>query len=45
VKIICSSTRECQSQEAGVGAFGRRTGGEYRGLLEKKLGKGIAFEM
>jgi hypothetical protein len=45
VKIICPSTGECQSQEAGVGKLGSRAGGGYRGLSERKLGKGIAFEM
>jgi hypothetical protein len=44
-KIICPSTGECQGQEAGVGGLGSRAGGEYRGLLERKLGKGIAFQM
>jgi hypothetical protein len=43
-KIICPRTGECQDQEAGVGGLGSRAGG-YRGLLERKLGKGIAFEM
>jgi hypothetical protein len=44
-KIICPSTRKCQGQEAGVDGLGTRAGGGYRGLLERKLGKGIAFEM
>jgi hypothetical protein len=44
-KIICPSTGECQGQEVGVGGLGSRAGGEDRGLLERKLGKGIAFEM
>jgi hypothetical protein len=44
-KNICSSTGECHSQEVGVGGLGSRVGGGYRGLLERKLGKGIAFEM
>jgi hypothetical protein len=44
-KVICPSTGECQGQEAGVSGLGSRTGGGYRGLLERKLGKGIAFEM
>jgi hypothetical protein len=44
-KIICSSTGECQGQEVGVGGLGGREGQGYRGLLERKLGKGIAFEM
>jgi hypothetical protein len=43
VKIICPSTGECQ--EAGVGGLESRMREEYRGLLERKLGKGIAFEM
>jgi hypothetical protein len=42
-KIICPSIGECQGQEAGVSGLGSRGG--YRGLLERKLGKGIAFEM
>jgi hypothetical protein len=45
VKIICPSIGECQGQEAGVGGLGSRAGGRYRGLLERKLGKGVAFEM
>ena len=45
VKIICPSTGECQGQEAGVGGLGSRAGGGYRGFSERKLGKGIAFEM
>ena len=45
VKIICPSTWECQGQEARVGGLGSRVGVGYRGLLERKLGKGIAFEM
>jgi hypothetical protein len=44
-KIICPSTGKCQSQEARVSGLGSRAGGGYRGLLERKLGKGIAFEM
>jgi hypothetical protein len=44
-KIICPSTGECRGQEGGVGGLGSRLGGGYRGLLERKLGKGIAFEM
>jgi hypothetical protein len=44
-KIICPSTGEYQSQEAGVGGLGSRVGEGYRGLLERKLGKRIAFEM
>jgi hypothetical protein len=44
-KIICPSTGECQGQEAGVGGLGSRAGGGFRGLLERKLGKVLAFEM
>jgi len=32
VKVLCPSTGECQGQEAGVGGFGSRVGGGYRGL-------------
>jgi hypothetical protein len=45
VNIICPSTGECHGQEAGVGGLGSRAGGAYRGLAERKLGKGIAFEV
>jgi hypothetical protein len=45
VKIICPSTGECQGQEVGVDGLGSRAGEGYRGLLERKLGKGIACEM
>jgi hypothetical protein len=31
-KIICPNTGECQGQEAGVGGFGIKAGGKYRGL-------------
>jgi hypothetical protein len=44
VKIICPSTGECQGQEAGVGGLRSRAGGG-RGISERNLGKGIAFEM
>jgi hypothetical protein len=44
-KIICPSTGQCQGKEAGVGGLGSRAQGGYRELLERKLGKGIAFEM
>jgi hypothetical protein len=43
-KIICLSMGECQGQEAGVGGLGSRVGGGYRGLSERKLGKGIALK-
>jgi hypothetical protein len=45
VKILCPSIGECQGQEAGVGGLRRWGGAGYRGFLERKLGKGIAFEM
>jgi hypothetical protein len=32
VKIICSSTGECQGQEAGEGGLRSREGGGHRGL-------------
>jgi hypothetical protein len=44
-KIICPSTQECQGQEAGVGRLGSRVEGVGRGLLERKLVKGLGFEM
>jgi hypothetical protein len=31
-KIVCTSTGECQGQEAEVGGLGNRVGGVYRGL-------------
>jgi hypothetical protein len=46
MKILCPSIGECQGQEAGVGGLGSRgRGGGDRGFSERKLGKGIAFEM
>jgi hypothetical protein len=45
VKIICPSTGECQGQVEGMGGLVSRVRGGYRGLSERKLGKGIAFEM
>jgi hypothetical protein len=45
VKSIYPSIGECQSQEAGVSGLGSRVGGGYSRLSERKLGKGIAFEM
>jgi hypothetical protein len=45
-KILCSSIEECQGQEVGVGGLeSRSSGGGYRGFLERKLRKGITFEM
>jgi hypothetical protein len=43
VKALCTSIGECQDQEwewVGWGA-----GGRGRGFSERKLGKGITFEM
>jgi hypothetical protein len=38
--------RECQGQEVGVGGLGSRGVGEvYRDILERKLSKGIEFEI
>ena len=45
VKIICPSRGECQGLEAGVGGLGSRVGQGYRGLSERKVGKGIVFDM
>jgi hypothetical protein len=46
VKVLCPSVRECQGQEAGVGGLESRGRGEsIGGFLERKLGKGITFEM
>ena len=45
VKIICPSTGECQGQEAGVGGLGSRARRGDRGFSERKIGKGIIFEM
>jgi hypothetical protein len=36
---------ECQGKEAGVGTLGSREEEGHRGLLERKLGKEIAFDM
>jgi hypothetical protein len=44
VKIICPSTGECQSQEAGVGELGSRAG-EGEGIFGGEIRKGITFEM
>jgi hypothetical protein len=46
VKVLCPGIGECQDQEAGVGGLGSRGRREGdRGFLERKLGKGITFEM
>jgi hypothetical protein len=44
-KIICPSTEECQGKEMGVGRLWSRARRGHRGLLERKLGKDIPFEM
>ena len=43
MKIVWPSTGEWPGPR--MGGLGSRAGGGYRGLLERKLGKGIAFEM
>jgi hypothetical protein len=46
VKILCPSIGGYQGQEVGVGWVGEQGKvGWYRGFSERKLGKGIAFEM
>jgi hypothetical protein len=46
VKVLCTIIGECQGQEAGVGGLGSRKRKEGIGdFLERKLGKGITFEM
>jgi hypothetical protein len=45
VKVLCPSIGECQGQEAGVSGLGCRGGGGDRGFSERKLGKGMTFEM
>jgi hypothetical protein len=40
-KILCSIIGECQGQKVGVGGLGSRGRGDF----QRKLGKGIAFEM
>jgi hypothetical protein len=48
VKVLCPRIGECQDQEAGVGGLGsrkKREEGGAREILERKLGKGITFEM
>jgi hypothetical protein len=42
-KVISPRTGESQGQGAGVCDLGSRVGGGCMGLLERKLGKGIAF--
>jgi hypothetical protein len=43
VKVLCPSIGECQGQEVGVGGLMNRRRGEGIGVLEGKLGKGIAL--
>ena len=43
MKALCPSIGECQGQEGEWVGWG--VGGENRGFLERKLGKGIIFEM
>jgi hypothetical protein len=43
VKVPCPSIGECQGLEAEVDGLGIR--GNIGDFLERKLGKGIAFEM
>jgi hypothetical protein len=52
VKVLCPSVGECQGQVVGVGGDGMGNGGggvgggaRNRGFSERKLGKGITFEM
>ena len=46
VKAQCSSVRECQDRDAGVGGLlSRGRGHRIGGFLEGKQGKGITFEM
>jgi hypothetical protein len=44
-KITCPSTGECQVQQAGIGGLGSKVGRGYSVLSQRKLEKGIAFEM
>jgi len=43
--FICPRAGECQGQEDEGDGLGSRAGGGYRGLSERKLVKGLAFEM
>ena len=45
VKALCPSIGECQVQEWEWVDWRAGVGGEDRGFLEGKLGKGITFEM
>jgi hypothetical protein len=51
-EACCCSVGECQAGDAGVGGWvsepphrSKREGGQDRGVLEGKPGKGIIFEM
>jgi hypothetical protein len=44
-KIIFPSTAKCQGKEDGVGGLWSREWGTYRIFSERKIGKGIAFEI
>jgi hypothetical protein len=44
-KILCPSIGECQGQEAVVCGWRAGGGGGKKGFSERKLGKGITFEM
>jgi hypothetical protein len=45
VRIVCPCTGKCQGQKQEWVGWGAGQGGGYRGLLERKLGKGIAYDM
>ena len=45
MKVLCPIIGECQDKEAGVSGLGIGGGGEDRGFLAGKAGKGITFEM
>ena len=45
VKVLCPSIGECLGQEAGVVVWEKGEAGGDRGFSERKLGKGITFEM
>jgi hypothetical protein len=46
MKVLCTTTGECQGQEVHKGGLGSsKEGGGDREFLKGKLGKGITFEM
>jgi hypothetical protein len=45
VKVLCPNMGECQGQEAVWMVWGAEGGRQNRGLSERKLGKGITFEI